>query len=191
MNYIVKKFKSGFSQFVEALTGTESIMIKRDGTSSPFWISLTNLLAGRTTTAEVNTLILAAITESTVKEFAKVTLQSITTAPDPRQLSIGLKYYDATTKKIYTITQPDGEFMWDNPENPITGVVYIFRGSYLYWNGYEIAPPVIGGVTTVYQSFSFDVNDPSTNTNNIMVEGGSKWVKDGIIYTWFGVWVEI
>jgi len=49
-------------------------------------------------------------------------------------------------------------------------------------NGTGIGPDIIQTVFAV-------INDPSLT--DTMYEGKSKWVVDGITYTWFGVWIEI
>jgi len=55
--------------------------------------------------------------------------------PDPRLLTLGLKYFLVSDKKIYTIIQPDGEYVFDSGVTPTEGVIYIYGNSSYIWDG--------------------------------------------------------
>ena len=65
-----------------------------------------------------------------------INLLSITTAPEG---VYGGKYYDSTTKKIYTaLDVTPGLLEWVKPQNPSIGVTYNFNGISYLWDGIDL-----------------------------------------------------
>ena len=65
-----------------------------------------------------------------------INLLSITTAPEG---VYGGKYYDSTTKKIYTaLDVTPGLLEWVKPQNPSIGVTYNFNGVSYLWDGIDL-----------------------------------------------------
>ena len=74
-----------------------------------------------------------------------INLLSITTAPEfeygaPYPEGVyGWKYYDSTTKKIYTaLDVMPGLLEWVEPQNPSIGVTYNFNGISYLWDGIDL-----------------------------------------------------
>lgn len=63
----------------------------------------------------------------------QVTLLSVTTAPSGT-FEKGNKYYNATTKKVYTATDDN---TWNNADesNPQFGTIYVYNNNYYQWDG--------------------------------------------------------
>jgi len=177
-NFITKKFKSGFAQFVGTLTGSESILIKKDGTSSPFWITLTNLLAGYATDQNISDLDTRISTNETdiqteaqniINEASsrlqadaslssqiatKVIRQPLVSITGTIQATAGGQYaYDPATKKINV---SGSNLMWGIQTTPSNGVIYTFNGTNYVWNSSELIEIGTGGGGTGIKTIAAD-----------------------------------
>jgi len=79
----------------------------------------------------------AGIINTIAGKVDRTTLLSITSAPDPRALTLGQKYYDSGIDKICTILfdSEGGEMAWDAGVTPTNGNLYMFGASNYVWNG--------------------------------------------------------
>ena len=96
----------------------------------------------------------------------RVTLLSITTAPDPTSLPINQYYFNSTDSKIHTTyLTPGNNIVWDSGVDPKNGVLYLFGKTNYFWDGVHLLEP---GNTDTFPTFNADL---LSDFNNFLAVG--------------------
>lgn len=116
--------------------------------------------------------------ENAIKEVTNVELLAVTNTP-PIECSIGDKYYNTTTKKIYIATDTD---TWSiTGEDPISGIFYIVfdDGTTYSWDGTDLVS--VGGGSTSSGIIALKTIETAPST---FIKGDKYYdANDDLIYT--------